>query len=366
MAMPPDTHSERPRSLRAVLQAVYGSGLSGVVEAHGPRGIVQIHAKEGRVTRVVPPPGSEWLLGHALVEGGELRERSLYRLRRKALRKKRRIEDLLVDRGLVSADVLARYLELQLRESILPLFLEHEVLAEFRGEPPAEEPHLRPVSIPYLLKEGERRAAEWAGLAAEAPPLSAVFEKTEASLAEFLRPAEGEGGEGCGATERLVYYYLNGRKTLQQVAFASGLGDFETLRALHLLRRRGFVRLLDRAGIGEQPDDPGLLPGLVRFSFYLVLLGALAGLFFFRPLVLDEFVTRLESPWTVLDETVAQARLTRVAAAVELFYAEQGRYPERLGELNAAGLLLPDEVARCGVRFDYTPRKDGYELAIAD
>ena len=258
--------------------------------------------------------------------------------------------------------MLARYLELQVRESVLPLFQQGDVPGEFRGEPPDEEPYLRPLSIPYLLKEGDRRAREWPSLAIDAPPMTAVFEKTAESLQEFLRPDEIRGADSCGAPERLVYYYINGRKTLQQVSFASGLGDFETLRALHVLRRRGFVRLVERVGVGEHNEDTTVLSALVNFSFYLVLLGVGAGLFFFRPHLLEDAVAKLEAPWAVVSDDIIEAREARMRGAIEIFYAERGRYPLNLAELTTVELLHPDEPARRGLQFEYAPTRDGYEL----
>ena len=354
--------------LRTTVKTMYEESRTGVLEVAGDEGTVQVHVKDGKVVHAVPPPGSDWLLGHVLVESGTVPEKKLYRLRRKSRKTGRALEVLLIEQGSLTHDVLSKYLDLQLRETIVPLFLQEEVRSEFRDEPPVVNDFVRPVPIPFLLKEAEKRRTEWPVLKRLGISRAAVFDKTDESIARFLgggeaRP-EGAGPEGqLGASERLVYYYVNGRKTVQQVAFASCLGEFETIRALQQLKKRGFIYLVEREGRGEQHEDPTMLPKLIAMTFYLFLAVLVAGAVLLRPPQISHILTTISGQSDVRSPYVRTAYMARVRKAVDLYFARFGRYPKKLlVELGARDILPGDELAYNIDRFSYRADEEGYRL----
>ena len=353
--------------LRRTVKTMYDESRTGVLEVTGDEGTVQIHVKDGKVVHAVPPPGSDWLLGHVLVESGTVPEKKLYRLRRKHRKTGRSLEVLLIEQGSLTHDVLSKYLDLQLRETIVPLFLQDEVHAEFRDEPPLVNDFVRPVPIPFLLKEAEKRKKEWPVLQRLGIRQVAVFDKTDESIAQFLGGGEGRlesaTAEGqLGASERLVYYYVNGRKTVQQVAFASCLGDFETIRALNQLKRRGFIYLVEREGKGEQHEDPTMLPKLIAMTFYLFLSVLVAGIVLLEPPLVRQLLTTVSGQEDVRSAYIRDAYSARIRKAVDLHFTRYGEYPTVLFELGAREILPGDELAYNIEGLVYEPHEEGYTL----
>ena len=346
---------------------MYEQSRTGVLAVVGADGPVEIHLKEGKVVGAVPPPGSDWLLGHVLVESGTVPEKKLYRLLRKHRKTGRPLEILLIEQGTLTRDVLGKYLDLQLRETLLPLFLQEEVPWDFRDEPPHVNDFIRPQPIPFLLKEAERRAKEWPVLRRLGLTLDQVYDKTDESIERFLldESPDTPGGQ-LGAGERLAYYYVNGRKTVQQVSFASCLGEFETLRAIALLRRRGFVLLKERRGKGEEAEDPTILPRLVAVAFYLVLGALVAGLVLVQPTQMRDLFGTITGQTDVRSSAVTEAQEARIRGAIDLFFAWNGRYPASLSELATREILPASELARTIGRYRYEIIRGGYVLAASD
>lgn len=356
------------RGLRDAARVMYEETRTGILEVQSPQGTVLIHVKEGKVVHAVPPPGSDWLLGHVLVESGSVPEKKLYRILGKQRKTGRPLENLLIEGGTLTQDVLSKFLDLQLRETILPLFLQTDVRCEFRDEPPHVSDFVRPVPIPFLLKEADRRAKEWPILLRLGIARDAVFDKTDESISQFLGSTEGGGEEAAapgvgqmGAGERLVYYYVNGKKTVQQVSYASCLGEFETVRAIALLKRRGFIFLTERKGAGEEHEDPTILPKLVGFTFYLVLGVLVAVLVLVQPKQLVDLAGVVTGQQDMRSALVLGASEARLRAGVEMFYAEHGRYPHALGEL-APEFLPEGEVAYQSGHLEYKPLSEGFVL----
>ena len=358
------------KELRDTLRSMYEESRTGVLEITGDEGTVKVHLKEGKIVHALPPPGSDWLLGHVLIESGSIPERKLYRILRKHRRTGRPLENLLIEQGTLTRDVLSKLLDLQLRETILPLFQQIDLHCDFRDEPPQVNDFIRAVPIPFLLKEVDRRAKEWPGLRRLGIHRDQVYDKTEESLGRFLAPGgeEDAGGVGghLGAAERVVYYYVNGRKTVGQVAFASFLGEFETIRAVHLLKRRQFVVLKERKGAGEQHEDPTILPKLVGLAYYLMLAALVASLVILRPAALELVEGLVSGDIAARSTPVVQAQDARVRAAVEIYFAQHGAYPETLIHLAEAGLLTDAESTRASRHIDYHPMDEGYRFERLD
>ena len=71
---------------------------------------------------------------------------------------------------------------------------------------------------------------------------------------------------------KLVFFELNGVKTVRQLAVATGLGEFETSFSLSKLLDMGLVRIVEMNGAGEKPLEISYLPliGSVLSTFLLV------------------------------------------------------------------------------------------------
>lgn len=351
-------------SFARVVQLMYEQERTGILDVAGADGEWHIHLRDGQIVNVVPVEGRRWLLGDVLVSTEAITEDQLMKALKRHKRTGERIGKILIELELISADVLKKYLDLQMRETLFPLFQMLGITAKFRKEPPDPLEEASPVPIPWVLKEAQRRVREWPLLEKRVPSLSAVYAKEPGTIREILG-TQGSGvrevdpdlpldvqalqeaaleGE-IGGNERIVYYYVNGRKTVAQLALASGLGQFETTKALYRLAGRGYVRMLHEQGEGERRSDKTIFPLLFQIAFTVFLGAVVALLGFWRVGGLDGVglgrVTDQE-----LAQVLSASHQERVRRALDAFHAQTGVYPEALEELVGARYLAADDLQR--------------------
>jgi hypothetical protein len=229
------------------------------------------------------------------------------------------------------------------------------ITARFRDEPPEPLEEITPIPIPYVLKDAGRRIREWPLLEKRVPSQDAVYAKAPGTIGEILgtqgggvrevdpntRVDEEAALEGeIGGNERIVYYYVNGRKTVGQIAMASSLGAFETTKALYRLAGQGYVRLLAEEGEGERKREATIFPLLFQIAFYMFLGAVVALLVFWRIGGLAGAAGGL-GPMTAveLQPVLLAPQQERVRLALEVYHAETGVFPEQLRALVDEGLL---------------------------
>ncbi len=293
MAANTGANSQGPWTFDRVLRMLHEQGRSGILEVTGPDGEWAIHLRKGYISFVEARGGGTWLLGELLVHSGAVRADVLERLQRKAQEQNRRVEDLLVESKLVSPDLLRRMLEVEVRETVVPLFSRVGITCRFREEPPVIPAEFVPIPVPSLLRDAQRRTAERPIVDKLVPSVHSVFRKVPGKMGEVFGTAldtaaieaakthvEGQAfqlGSPLTASDRIVFHYVNGKKTVAQVAAASGLGAHETMKALARLLHRGCIELVEETGKGEEPAPRTLWPFLVNAAVGLLLAALAAG-----------------------------------------------------------------------------------------
>ena len=220
---------KEPLSFAGILKLLYSNRKSGHLRVQSAEGELVLHFGEGKIVNVEMPKGQEWIIGQYLTEGEVITERKLLRALRIAAQKGLTPEQVLVDKRFISPDVLKRYMDLYSREVILPLFGKVGLVCSFTADEPTENKWLPPVSVPFLLKEGERRAREWPLLNKRIPSADVVYGKDKSFISQVVRDGEENGNPlfsdkldpEVGANERIIYYFVDGEKTLKRLARAS-------------------------------------------------------------------------------------------------------------------------------------------------
>lgn len=359
-------------SFARVLRLMYDKERTGVLEVRAPEGEWEIHLRKGYVVNVVAREGDQWILGDVLVASGAVTDPQMLKANRRSDRTGEAVERVLVDLGVVTLDVLRKYMELQVRETVLPLFRRVGITCRFREEAPDAPETVSPVPISFLLKEAERRLKEWPDIERAVPSDLAVYGKVDGTVAEVFGGAVAGAGDDdaipadIGPNERIVYFYANGKKTVQQLAMATALGDHDTRKALARLADEGLVELLASRGEGERGDDQTVFPLLFRMLFYVVLAVALASLVLWRVnRAMDPALASVQG-----DESAALRahEIERLHAAAELHEIERGSFPPSLDDLIAARLLDERDIRRLGgpeaVGYEVGPKGRWYRLAI--
>lgn len=253
---------KKPMTFAGILKLMYAKKKTGVLSVKTSDGENRLHFDDGKIVAVETPEGKEWPIGDFLVDGGTVSRARVMRALRIARKKDRSPEQVLVEKKYVSADVLRKFVDLHAREMVLPLFGLVGIRVSLLNEQPKPNPWMPPIPVPFLLKEGERRTREWPALQKRIPSVRAVYEKDRAFLDQLFREGEEEGNPlfsdkvdpDLGAHERVVYYYVDGKRPLRQVARTAGLDMFSTYRAMYTLQKKYMVKLVTPKG--KTPASP--------------------------------------------------------------------------------------------------------------
>jgi hypothetical protein len=186
--------------------------------------------------------------------------------------------------------------------------------------------------------EGMRRIDEWPAIAGQIPNQEAVVSRARGV-------GEGDRGQQPPAEEK-VLAVVNGQVRVADVVDASGLGEFETYKALAALVQSGALRMRkDAAGGAEAPQVKPARPQRTGSSSWLVwalwgLTAAWLGLnlALFQPW---ESFFASPPPGDLAKQIRAKADLAALGRALDRYYAEVGAYPPDLGELVRRGLADP-------------------------
>lgn len=330
----------KPVSFAAVLKKMHGEARTGKLSVESPDSALELGIIDGKVVSIHQKMGDGWLFGEYLQFSGTISEKKLLKALKDSRNRNTTPEILLVERRLISKDVAIRISELVLREMLLPLFSKVGIVVRFTPDEPWSDPLLPVVSIPYLIREGARRAAEWPALRHRIPSLDLVYAKDGAKARElfsgdrggFDEDTEDPSGPALGADERIVLHFIDGRMNVRQMSRTANLDTFTTCRALVNLESNHLVRVVGESS-RNVARDPTVLPFLMKMVVYLGIVAALAVLWHFRPGPLS-LLNSSEIPGRELMNQVARARFSEAARdAAEENLLRRGRLPSGLDEL---------------------------------
>ena len=333
---------------RLLLQAAR-RGASGLITVTVSDAEVQIHLLQGKIVGVRATGNLGWDLVDFLLESETVAPNTLVRMSNRASKKGITLEDMLVQSEAVGEEVLQRLVQVQCSEVLLSLF-EHESMDySLRDQTPEPTPFLNPIPIPFLLKRWAGRKGQLQKLRASVPNLKAVYDKVESSISRVLGADRGrvellENTELSGA-ERVVYFHCNGEKTVEQMVFASCLGEFETRRALSRLLALGVVHLVTADGQGQtlKREYRGLHRTL-RLLSYGVSLVLVAGFLWWRPVLITDPQSLVSTTSSPLQFRKQSYQETRVERALEAYRVIRTKYPTTLKDLQSEGLMTESDL----------------------
>jgi tetratricopeptide (TPR) repeat protein len=212
----------------------------------------QIFFERGRITyaRIV---NRRDRLGDLLVREGALTQQQLMDvLERQSREPDKRVGELLVDSGLITTKDLERYIRIQIEEAIYHLFTWSRGSFYFEVEErPDASDLLVSINPESLLLEAARRVDEWSLIEKKIQSLDLLFEVERQRL-------ETAGVELTPEQQKIVPL-LDGSRSVQDLVDDTGLGEFDTGKALFGLIQAGFAHR-----VGQQRSDAE--PGRVRES----------------------------------------------------------------------------------------------------
>lgn len=347
-------------SFGAILKKMHLESRTGQLHIESPDGRVVLNLLNGKIVNVDTPTGDAWAIGEYLVGTGSISERKMLKCIRLAEGSNAAPEKIAVERGFITQDVAFRFVELHAKETILPLFTKVGIMVRFQNESPKVNQLLPPISIPFLIKEGSKRAAEWPALIKRIPTFDMLYDKDPSFLAT-LRRSDGDamdpfkvadGDRAMGANERIVYFFVDGKRNIRQLTRVAGLDLYSTCRALYNLESKFMVKATGDRSTGTASTGT-IFPLLIRFVTFLGIAAAVAALGFYLPGPL-QFLAGKGSLDLSRVEAVQPVRLEhRIRDTIEDVWLMSLQLPKDLtalpgvtrGDLEAAGLYyvpLPD------------------------
>ncbi len=194
-------------------------------------------------------------LGDLLVNRGLLKRSELSRLLnlQKTVESDKRLGEILIEREIVDAETIRETLRLQLEEEIWNLFAWDEGDFRFEAVPASQlgAPIVQ-IDIEPMILEGTRRNDEWTKIEQYVPSDRVVLETT---LGE--QPDSFERDIDLKPHEWEVLSQINGRFTVQAVVTRSNMGRFEVYSILTQFIKSGLVTMREADPMSLPPLENG-------------------------------------------------------------------------------------------------------------
>jgi hypothetical protein len=321
---------------------------------------VEVSFKDGTVIFASDKArNSKDLLGSLLVRAELLTQEQLDQALNTQQRTLKRLGDILAESGVVPSAQLSQMMRLQTTETLYKLFGWKNGSYEFSQEEvdPARGA-FEPIRAESVLLEGFRRMDEWPALKKKLPWTDATFESLKpldgATAGADGAQDDGHGEDGQpGARHKLVYTLAGAGRTVEQVADASRLGEFEAVKALNELVEWGYLKPIPPPR-GASAIAEGLRKGRRKTVSWAaaVVRVALSLAFFAITLLVVRLVaprlgaSRPENPAQrgAVARVIARSQVVRLESALELYRAEHGEYPPGLAALVEGELIAEQDL----------------------
>jgi len=256
------------------------------------------------------------------------------------------LEAVLSDLSLLSITDLKIFLALRDVDLINRLFLLKDGEYEFEAGPVSYHPNFAAeLDTEQLLMDGYRIKDEWPPVIREVGSVQAVFHK---------KPGEFGMKDQLDAFEDSVYRLVDGEKNATVISALARISQFDALKALAELKRKG--RIESKQAPGEGKAGWKLSAALVsRIAFWsliaIAVILALNGVRIYVAKSRSGARPAFEQSW----------QEERVREALEVYRLDQGNYPVKLAELVDKGFLAPKDL-KFIQNSQYYIQEGGYAL----
>jgi hypothetical protein len=366
-----------------ILQLIGQQQKTGVLYLKSKEQEVQVFFRDGNIVRAESVTRKKKdLIGNMLVRAELISEQQLESALDVQKRTLKRLGDVLTSSGFITAEKLKQMMQLQVTETLYGLFSWKAGTYEFKQEEvQADGDSITPLRAESVLMEGFRMVDEWPHVRKKISNEAMTFERVKELPASKAKEKEDDfdaafddafseekkdenKGEfkSIGGSERRVYGLIAAGRNVRKLVDLSGLGEFETCKALVNLLNLEYIRAIQPTGLAASAGGAGMLVRvggmLARGVVTMVVLAALG--FVGSRLKPDTWDLGDESASSYADPAaqrlLARAQQARIESALEVFRLEKGNLPERLDALVEVGLLQKEDL-RYPWRDDYYYRR---------
>jgi DNA-binding transcriptional ArsR family regulator len=337
---PPTAGSTPP--LFGTLYQGYNENRNGVIGISLPDGSnASITVYRGRVVNVAHPSTAAGAIVDLLRRTGIVAESDLIRAERKARKRGLFLDEALVAIGRISAGTLSNVREMLCRETILELLLDRSISVSPIWSSPAGVRETCTLPIPFILREGQRRSQELPNIRRIINSNSMVFARS-AAIGSNLQEERWEDLK-VGASERQVYFFVDGRRTVSDLSMATCQSEFTVSRALASLKEAGLVRPISGAPFKAASDRASRNLALRFVSLFAAAAALVAFLSWGIWSSLaghHPVINPTQNPFRGLETAAAEARIEGASRLYELAYR---RPPSSFQDLLAMHLVAPGD-----------------------
>lgn len=355
-------------TLRRVLAAMSDNERTGVLEVTTGSSVTRIHLRKGGIVLAERKSAERYYpVADYLVESGRISTDTLIEARQKSASLEIPLDEYLVSKKLASEDLVKRFADLHVADLLFPLFSRPNLNIEFKEERPLTTNFVTHLPISYVLKEADRRSEAWPELRRRVGSSKAVYTKDPAVLAELLGYTAPTGNDEplpeLSGSARVVFFHVNGVKTVEQIGRATGLGMYEAYRGLCELLDAFLLELVSHDGVGEQPPISSQLSAVMTYVTY-ALIAMLLGLGGHWVLTNPEVMALDRTAGSEeITQQIRNARVDNVRQSLEVYQLLKGVYPETLSELAEAEVVAPATI-NAMMGMDY--RRSGASYRLTD
>ncbi len=231
-----------------------------------------------------------------------------------------------------------------------------------------------PMAVEPIILEGLRRTDEWPLVKQRIGPVQAVPRRQlfmedegkpswEKRFSRLFRRRPGppatdlpdkdlfpDESTALSSAEKIVYNLIDGKRTLEEVVWASSLGEYSSSKALLDLQDRGWIRIDPMETVRGAAVAGAVKNGLGRWVLATAALIVLfLGVSFFSR---SESITWIQNLTGKGGQPVCRLlnhhQRVRVVRALDLYREETGNVPSRLSDLVRAHLLREDDLSLWG------------------
>jgi len=340
--------SLRDFGIAEILQLISGQRRTGrlSVEAEGSQYEVLINS--GRIVRVEKKPeGKNERLFDYLLLSNLVSENQLRLAIQKARSELKPLESVLVGLEIISALDLKRYIFLRNLDLLYQLFLLKDGEYEFEAEPVNYHPfYAVEIDSEQVLMDGYRVKDEWGPTIRELVSIDSLFSKS---------PGEFGLSEKLSGEQAKVYDLVNGRRGIAEIAVLAEMTRFDTIKTLAELKRLGRIEAKSPGGATES-RKVGMAKVVSQAGFWIVIV---AGLLLFGNGI--RIYAERFSRSSVEPAYEQSWREERVRQGLEIYWLENGSYPEEVSELMRKGILGTSDL-KFGKKYKYYKEEGGYQF----
>jgi hypothetical protein len=353
-----------------IFQLIGQQRKTGILEFSAKRVQIRIGFDRGSVVSAAPVgPSPDSALGDMLVRCGYLPRPEVDQLLSDCAASAQPLSRLVVSTRRLQQAELEELETLLTRETIFDVLRWSSGSFDFIAQEVEHDRELESLlGAEQILMDGMRMVDEWQGLTELVPSLDLVFTRC-GSFDSYRQAARGEAGSAIGDAQRL-FQMIDGRLPVRRIIDLSRLGTFDATRIIAELRRQELIAPVDpertrRVRVPMVTAAAGLgsfrrwLPALLSLALLMaVAIGANRDL---PAADLQAFpITR--APLEAVQEAYAARR---VRNGIESYRLAEGRWPQRLGELEELGLLDGRWLASTRGRPYYYEQRDGRVVLLA-